>query len=56
MNDFDMSYYREIYCCECKQVVQARFTDWKEVYPHLRELPYKHFLHMRQMQEFCWGA
>ena len=43
LNDFDMSYYREIYCCECKQVVQARFTDWKEVYPHLRELPYKHF-------------
>lgn len=38
-----MSYYREIYCCECKQVVNARFTDWKEVYPHLRELPYHNF-------------
>lgn len=38
-----MVYYREIYCCECKQVVNARFTDWKEVYPHLRELPYHNF-------------
>ena len=38
-----MSYYREIYCCECKKEVQARFTDWKEVYPNLRELPYHNF-------------
>ena len=38
-----MSYYREIYCCECRQPVEARFTDWAEVYPHLRELPYTNF-------------
>ena len=38
-----MSYYKEIYCCECKRLVQARFTNWAEVYPYLRELPCTHF-------------
>lgn len=30
--------HREIYCCGCKKITEARLTDGKEIYPHRLDL------------------
>jgi hypothetical protein len=39
----DMSIFEDIFCCECREKVNARLTEGEEIYPHredLKDLPF----------------